>query len=268
MLSRLVDALKPHRAEALQRVRTNAFCLLVLVVLSYLLPIPSVFTAFNHAATRLMVPGRSPELDGIKPWTVIAVPPQPQMWSTEWVFGWLCTLEAAAVTIFLLNLLQGVYALKYPRAAPPPTPSKSPHKSLTSTPSTPNTRHPLKGIKSSPGGGAANQFQKPFTFSPTQSNPASSLSFSAVGRGYPSTPADTPSRGSVKYTFPSALDSSVKSSSTSSGLGTSFPASPSPVLAWRGKHLAFDVGKPLDGSFIGQILGTGGDRDDVEEDEE
>ncbi|KIL62090.1 hypothetical protein M378DRAFT_29634, partial [Amanita muscaria Koide BX008] len=239
MLSRLLDALKPHRAEALQRVRTNAFCLLVLVVLSYLLPIPSVFTAFNHAATRLM----------------------PQMWSTEWVFGWLCTL-AAAVTIFLLNLLQGVYALKYPRAAPPPTPSKSPHKSLTSTPSTPNTRHPLKGIKSSPGGGAANQFQKPFTFSPTQSNPASSLSFSGVGRGYPSTPADTPSRGSVKYTFPSALDSSVKSSSTSSGLGTSFPASPSPVLAWRGKHLAFDVGKPLDGSFIGQILGTGGDRED------
>ena len=48
-VARVLDALKPHRAEALQRVRTNTFFLVLLVVLSYLLPLPTVPSAFSHA---------------------------------------------------------------------------------------------------------------------------------------------------------------------------------------------------------------------------
>jgi hypothetical protein len=233
-------------------------------------------------------------------------------------------IEATAVIVFLFNVLQGLYALKYPRTLPP-TPTKSPadrglkSKSTSSTP-TSATRHPFKAL-SPPGKFQQNQPQKPFTFSPTQStssthHPSASLSgsslfFSSVGgyQGhhsaptdstsvsqqrrqstnagtgavvYPSTPADTPPRGAVKYTFPSGLDSSTTRStisspyspfmsgvgvsgaggSSSSSAGGGFPPSPTPVLAWRGKHMVGDVGRPLDGSYLGQICANGGDEED------
>jgi hypothetical protein len=41
----LVNYLKPHRGEAIIRIRTNAICLLGVSVLSYLLPIPDVLSA-------------------------------------------------------------------------------------------------------------------------------------------------------------------------------------------------------------------------------
>ncbi|KAK2467159.1 hypothetical protein APHAL10511_000708 [Amanita phalloides] len=254
----LLDALKPHRAEALQRVRTNAFCLAVAVILSYLLPLPTIPSAFNHA---LFIGTRSSSvvgfLSGGGTRVISTGPTLPLRWSLDAAYTWVCTIEAAAVTIFLFNISQGIFALKYP---PSTTPASSPArtKTLKSKPtptSTPN-RHPFR--LSSP---KTTTPQKPFTFSPTQSQSQGPtgvrLGQSSV---YPCTPADTPSRGSLHYTLnlggtPNRTLLSSGSSVGSSTSGTAFPASPTPVIAaWRGRHVVGEIGKPLDGSFLGQLL--------------
>ena len=154
------------------------------------------------------------------------------------------------------NITQGVYALKYPHSSSSTTISPAGSKTLRSktVPSSalPNQHHfrPL----SSPKNAAKNTAtQKPFTFSPTQphstSRPPGSLSSSSIrplglGRGgvYPSTSADSPSRGSIQYTLPplglgdlgdTKLNRSFLSSGASMGTSTStqFPAGPIPIVA-------------------------------------
>ena len=71
-VARVLDALKPHRAEALQRVRTNTFFLVLLVVLSYLLPLPTVPSAFSHA---LLLAPRASESIGFGRTIISSVPP-------------------------------------------------------------------------------------------------------------------------------------------------------------------------------------------------
>ena len=301
-VARVLDALKPHRAEALQRVRTNTFFLILLVVLSYLLPLPTVPSAFSHA---LLLAPRASESIGFGRTIISSVPPL--RWSFDAAYTWLCTIgesmerggklddshtynaEAFAVTIFLFNITQGVYALKYPHSSSSPTISPAGSKTLkskTAPSSTSPNRHPFRPLSSPKNAAKSTTPQKPFTFSPTQSHstsgPPGSLSSSSIGplglgKGgvYPSTPADSPSRGSIQYTLPplglgglgdTKLNRSLLSSGASMGSSTStqFPASPTPVVAaWRGRHMVGEIGRPLDGSFLGQIC-VGG-QDEIEE---
>ena len=74
----VLDALKPHRAEALQRIRTNSFCLIILVILSYLLPLPTLPTAFNHALF-------SVGFERTMPVPLLR-------WSLDAAFTWVCTI--------------------------------------------------------------------------------------------------------------------------------------------------------------------------------
>src|ERR1700759_4149158 len=86
-LSQVLDALKPHRAEALQRVRTNAFCLLILVLLSYLLPLPSIPTALKHVLIQ-----NSAKRVGAMGSRVFSTAVPIKRWSGEWVYSWMCTI--------------------------------------------------------------------------------------------------------------------------------------------------------------------------------
>ncbi|KAF8627014.1 hypothetical protein AX15_004595 [Amanita polypyramis BW_CC] len=275
-LARVLDALKPHRAEALQRVRTNAFCLVLLIILSYLLPIPSISNAFSHTL-RLRSTTKFFDERGRRVVSTVPVSVPPIKWSLDAAYSWVCTIESAVVTIFLFNVLQGIYALKYPRTTPHLTPSStSPSRSKKSAPTTP-TSHPFKSL--SPKYRSKNSTpQKPFTFSPTHSTATNSSTFSTgskLGKSnpYPSTPADTPSRKSVHYSLPS-LDASLDfspESSTASGLSplssSVFAGSVPVIAAWRGKHVPSEIGRPLDGSFLGHIsvAGQGETEAEVEE---
>jgi len=129
MLNTFTNRLKPHKAEAIQRIRTNALCLITTLLLSYLLPVPSLPTALR---TLRSSSHHTP-------------------WSAEWIWDWICLLgvsshetrdphistllETALVTLLFYNILEASYAIKYPRAPPPPfkSPSK-PKANLCSTP--------------------------------------------------------------------------------------------------------------------------------------
>ncbi|KAF8624149.1 hypothetical protein AX17_007212 [Amanita inopinata Kibby_2008] len=246
MTSPLLNALKPHRAEALQRIRTNAFSFIALLLLTYSLPLPSLPVAFKNALTAATT---RPDM-GVGVGVVYSTRGsfvEHERWSSEWLYGWLCIVEAALASIFLFNIMQGVYALRYPRSPLPPmsSPTKPRPRSVHPSPITP--KHPFKITLPK----SASIPQKPFTFSPS----ASTASTSA----YPTTPlSKTPSRGSVQYSLPFSLDSVRSTGSSVSGISSTsqamFPASPSPVVsAWRGKHLVGEVGRPLDGSFLGQL---------------
>ena len=60
--------LKPHRAEALQRIRLNGLCLVTALIVSYLLPVPSLLTAAR----------------------ILLTSSHHQRWSIEWVYEWIC----------------------------------------------------------------------------------------------------------------------------------------------------------------------------------
>ncbi|PFH46299.1 hypothetical protein AMATHDRAFT_43675 [Amanita thiersii Skay4041] len=279
LLSALFDALKPHRAEALQRIRVNILCLTILIVLTYLLPLPSLPTAFKNAIARTSVVEGNGAGGGVPVYTTYG---GRQRWGAVKgaseggaMYSWVCMIESAAAGIFMLNIMQGLYALRYPRKALalPSSPSKAKAKLKARTsPVTPKHR-PFK--MTSPK--SASEPQRPFSFSPSSSvsssHPlnASTTSISlpqsllSSSTNYPTTPlSNTPSRGSLQYSLPFSLDASSRSLRSSTGPGgvsppssstsTAFPTSPSPVIsAWRGKHLASEIGRPLDGSFLGQL---------------
>ncbi|TFK37493.1 hypothetical protein BDQ12DRAFT_685398 [Crucibulum laeve] len=211
---------KPHRAEAIQRIRLNAVFLVALLLLSYLLPIPSLPRAF----------------------TVVLASTQQDKWTREWVYRWFCILEVALMSISTFNLVEAIYAVKYPRAVLPPRPSPMQTKTASKTAST-TPKRPFKVLSpnSSP------QAQKPFTYSPSASFSASSLSMSS-STTYPASPVSTPSRV-LQYSVPAS--SSTQGSSTST---VSYLATPSPVIsAYRGKHLSSSVGRAFDGSYLGRV---------------
>ena len=116
--------LKPHRAEALQRIRLNGLCLVTTLIVSYLLPIPSLLTAVR----------------------ILLTSSHHQRWSIEWIYEWVCVfgtyiyswadevnitygllffIEMAIITIFAYNILEATYAVKYPRASLPQTTSSA-----------------------------------------------------------------------------------------------------------------------------------------------
>ncbi|EKM81548.1 hypothetical protein AGABI1DRAFT_69829 [Agaricus bisporus var. burnettii JB137-S8] len=220
--SALLNHFKPHRAEALYRIRVNGFCLVTGILLTYLLPIPSLHEAIG------IVRG------------------YPESASGEGLYGCFCILEVVALTLFSINFLHGIYAVNCPRASLPPIASPNRPKGIRKASLTPQRPFKLLSPQSSP------QTQKPFSFSPSSSFGRS------MTTNYPTSPASTPSRV-VHYTAPPTNSSTTSQASNSSSIN--ILSTPSPVIsAYRGKHLSNSVGRALDGSFLGQF--TSNDRND------
>ncbi|KAJ2925061.1 hypothetical protein H1R20_g12017, partial [Candolleomyces eurysporus] len=117
----IVNRFKPHRAEAIQRIRYNVLGLVVLFTLASLLPFPSLPTAIIAVASRKYS----------------------EKWENDWFYRWTCLVEVALLCIIAFNIFESGYAIKYPRPAPPPTPGKpknvftSPTKASQNTPQKP-----------------------------------------------------------------------------------------------------------------------------------
>ncbi|KAF6760708.1 hypothetical protein DFP72DRAFT_881305 [Ephemerocybe angulata] len=217
----VVNRFKPHRTEALLRIRFNMLGLVVLFILATLLPLPSLPKAIIVTLTRRYS----------------------EKWNNEWTYRWICVFETSLAVIFSVNILQSAYAIKYPRAAPPPTPAKRGNaldfKSPKSTQNTPQ-KSKLLASQSSP------QPQKPFSFSPSSSL-SSSLSGSTLN--YPPSPVSTPTRV-MQYSTITTPRSGLASSTSTVGY------TPSPAVpAYRGK-LFNSTGRALDGSYLGRIVKT------------
>src|SRR5882757_873762 len=69
-ITAISNHIKPHRAEALQRIRLNGLCLITTLIVSYLLPIPSLLTAAR----------------------ILLKSSHHQRWSAEWIYEWICVL--------------------------------------------------------------------------------------------------------------------------------------------------------------------------------
>ena len=137
-ITALSNHLKPHRAEALQRIRLNGLCLITTLIVSYLLPIPSLLTAVR----------------------ILLTPSHHQRWSSEWIYESLCVfgtytlvltkvkiliiIEMAIVTIFTYNILEASYAVKYPRAPLPQTTPSAATKSKTGPVTSPTPKRAFK----------------------------------------------------------------------------------------------------------------------------
>ncbi|KAI0654138.1 hypothetical protein C8Q70DRAFT_926369 [Cubamyces menziesii] len=205
----LVDWFKPLRSEAIARLRMNAVGLVGLTIFTNLLPVPS-------------------------PWKAVDV-----VWRqrpTSAPYYYLCLAELAMFAMFLFNILQASYALKYPRAPlpPPPSPAKPPK----STPLSPPSRQwRLSGLT-------------------PNSSPQRQQAFSS----YAPSPVSTPSR-TINYTIPASIASPPDASFASSV--SSLPGSPaSPLAAYRGRHSA-SVGRAFDGSLLSRLAKEDSDDEDA-----
>jgi len=130
------------------------------------------------------------------------------------------------VATLSINVLQSVYALKYPRAPLPPTPLSKSHKALSPPANNPKLKRKLGSL------------------SP---NTSPQRSFSS---SYASSPLSTPSR-TLNYTVPSSspFNSSINSSFGSSVGNASIAGAGSPLAAYRGKH-ADRVGREFRFRFL------------------
>ncbi|KAJ6508042.1 hypothetical protein C8R47DRAFT_1237157 [Mycena vitilis] len=214
------DYFKLHRADALVRIRRNAFALLLLLVLSTLVPrIPALPTALAVA------------LSGGKRY---------RWGSADWIYNCATdpNTEVGAVALMSLNILQAVYAVKYPLALPPPSPSPAKAKGLHM-----GTPTPKRAFRLSPN--SSPQLQKSFSFGASGSVLQSSTSSSSA---YPSSPLSTPSRV-LHYSIPPSSSPSTFSMSSSSNINT-----PSPILStYLGKHGGDYAARPFDGAFLSEI---------------
>ncbi|KAJ6513160.1 hypothetical protein C8R45DRAFT_336284 [Mycena sanguinolenta] len=212
----IANYLKLNRADALLRIRRNGFALLLLVSLSTLIPrIPALPTAL-----------------------AVALSGRRYRWGTaDWIYTWFCVL-VGAVFLMSLNVLQGVYAVQYPRPPPPPSPSPAKSKAVHLT-----TPTPKRSFKLSPN--SSPQLQKSFSFGTSGSMLQSSTSSSSV---YPSSPLSTPSRV-LNYSFPASTSSTSTFMSSTSSINT-----PSPILStYLGKHAGEYTARPFDGAFLSEI---------------
>ncbi|KAG7442931.1 uncharacterized protein BT62DRAFT_935656 [Guyanagaster necrorhizus] len=192
-ISLISSYIKPHRAEAIARIRTNTFFLVLLAVATHLLPLPSLPRAIRAVSSN------SDAYDGI--------------------YGYLCLLEVALSSVLVYNILQSLYAIKYPRPMPPPPSSaKSKRKAIQVSPTPPRR---------------LSQLVTPKKISDSSFVPSSSVPH--------------PTASPLRYTLPGS------STSTFASTG-SLPPTPSPVVsAYRGKQLTSNVGRPIDGAFINRL---------------
>ncbi|KAG5333654.1 hypothetical protein E4T56_gene19781 [Termitomyces sp. T112] len=157
---------------------------------------------------------------------------KPERWSSDWFYRWFCIIEVALVALFAFNLLQGLYAVQYPRTVPL-TPEKQ--KSLFQNTTNPKRSFKVLSPNSSP------QPQRAFSMS-------QSASFTGSPSTYPASPLSTPSRV-VHYPSVSASSTNTNASSTSTTL---FHSTPSPAIPAYRYH-SNSVGRALDESFLGRI---------------
>ncbi|KAF9053937.1 hypothetical protein BDZ89DRAFT_1125628 [Hymenopellis radicata] len=161
IFSTISNYLKPHRAEAISRIRTNSFFLVALLLVTYLLPTPFLlnFTKWN-----------SPEFS-----------------SYIWKIG----------SLLAYNILQSAYAIKYPRQPFPPlspkkrsvaaTPNKG--KRLAELVSSP-PRTPERGTNTVPFSPSSSLRPNPYAASPLRYTlPSSSTSTFASTGSLPPTPS-------------------------------------------------------------------------------
>ncbi|KJA18176.1 hypothetical protein HYPSUDRAFT_145387 [Hypholoma sublateritium FD-334 SS-4] len=215
LLSTITNNLKPHKAEAIQRIRFNTLCLVATLILSYLLPAPSLLVA-----SRTVFRGTNH-----------------QTWSVEWFKQWFAFGEVSLVALLGYNIVEAAFAIKYPRAPLAPIASPAKPRTQASSLATPKRAFKILSPHTTP------QAQKPFAFSPSAST---SLGSSVP---YAQSPISTPSRV-LHY---SALPSS--STTTQSSSTSDFLATPSPVIsAYRGKHISAEIGRALDGSYLSRIM--------------
>ncbi|KAK0484592.1 hypothetical protein IW261DRAFT_1560244 [Armillaria novae-zelandiae] len=193
-ISLISNYIKPHRAEAIARIRTNTFFLVLLAVATHLLPVPSLLRAIRAVSSS------SDAYDGI--------------------YGYLCLLEVALSSVLVYNILQSVYAVKYPRPTSPPSSSaKAKRKTIQASP-TPARR--------------LSQLVTPKKTSDPSFVPSSSVPH--------------PTASPLRYTLPNSSTNTFASTS-------SLPPTPSPVVsAYRGKQLTSSMGRPVDGAFISRLM--------------
>ncbi|KIK95492.1 hypothetical protein PAXRUDRAFT_378968 [Paxillus rubicundulus Ve08.2h10] len=147
----LSDFSKPYKNEAVLRLRNTTMSLLALILLTHLLPVPSLWTAFN------VVRGGS---DVGAVWAV-------------------CAAELSLSGLLGLNLIQAAVAIRYPRSPLPP-PFTPPAKGIT-TPQGQKKRRTILSPGTSPQ--AQRSFTPSYVPSPA-STPSRTLHYSM-----PSTPS-------------------------------------------------------------------------------
>ncbi|KAJ3826198.1 hypothetical protein F5880DRAFT_1610437 [Lentinula raphanica] len=237
-LTTFTNYFRPHRGEAVVRLRSNAFGLFSLLISTWLLPVPSVVLAIrillsgNHARTEF--------LDGNE---------------SEW--------ELAIAALLTYNILEATYALQYPRKPFPPSalsPAKKSNPLGIFSPE--SAKKPFRILSANSTPTSASKY-KPFT-------PGRSVALSeSKNSHYPLSPASSPSRV-IQYSMPSKSGSSGVNASISSSTST-IPPTPSPsstlATAYRGKHASgFHGGRktngPMDGLYLSQMTLSGDDEDE------
>ncbi|KAE9390569.1 hypothetical protein BT96DRAFT_889206 [Gymnopus androsaceus JB14] len=236
-LASLTNHFRPHRGEALVRLRSNAFGLISIFISTWILPIPSIITAI-----RIFSSGNddSSGMDGGAP---------RDEWSVRKV---ICVLELGLVTVLAYNILEASYALKYPRKPLPPSnvsPVKKPGPQGVFSPG--SAKKPFSIISPS---ATPTSKSKIFPYSPGQS--LASLSQSTQ---YPASPMSSPSH-IIRYSMPGRPSEGTINASISSSTST-MPPTPSPsrtlASAYRGKHASsFNGGRPVDGNFLTQMASS------------
>ncbi|KZT25285.1 hypothetical protein NEOLEDRAFT_1241773 [Neolentinus lepideus HHB14362 ss-1] len=231
MVGRLTDWLKPQPQEALIRLRNSGLAFLSFVLLIYLLDIKSLYLlrCWRVAFGRDM-----------RPYGVGRI-------------GWMISvIELTFITLLFLNIIQSLYALKYPPAPLPPTPASS-RKLLLTPRSTPTKSSKLLGTSPS---------TSPLSFSQSLSQSQSHKQFPfrpSTSSIYLPSPLSTPARSSnYSLSFPSSSKSlfdSASSSFSSSGMGWS--PSKSPLLKYSGRK----GGRALESSFLKRLTSEDTKRD-------
>ncbi|KAJ4474476.1 hypothetical protein J3R30DRAFT_682907 [Lentinula aciculospora] len=227
-IASFTNCFRPHRGEAVVRLRSNAFGLVSVFISTWLLPVPSVVSAM-----RMLLSGTRPQSNFSSG--------NGSEWSTRKVF---CVLA--------------LYALKYPRKPFAPSalsPAKKSNPLGVFSPESAKKPFHIISPNSTPK-------SKSGIFSPGQS-----LAFSqSKSSQYPPSPLSSPSRV-IRYSMPPKGGSSEGgiNASISSSMST-IPPTPSPsttlASAYRGKHASsFQGGRPMDGLFLSQMTGD----DDEEE---
>ncbi|KAK0205464.1 hypothetical protein DFS33DRAFT_1383370 [Desarmillaria ectypa] len=214
-ISFISNYIKPHRAEAIARIRTNTFFLVLLAVATHLLPVPSLLRAFRAVSSS------SDGYDGTYGYLCL-------LGASSQSFGSPLTVEkeVALSSVLVYNILQSVYAIKYPRQIPPlpASSAKAKRKTIQASP-TPARR--------------LSQLVTPKKTSDPSFVPSSSVPH--------------PTASPLRYTLPGS------STNTFASTG-SLPPSPSPVVsAYRGKQLMSSVGRPVDGAFISRLMSENDD---------
>jgi hypothetical protein len=120
-LAHLSNNIKPHPNEALLRLRSSSLALLSVFLVTNLLPLPNPLHAWKVVFSGHAGGG-------------------PIWWG-------LCCAELALLSILLLNTLQSIYAIKYPRAPLPSGPSSTKRLKIASTPA-PKTKKRLSTLSS------------------------------------------------------------------------------------------------------------------------